>query len=82
MVTQVNTMAPRTRTLNLRITEGQYEAIEAIVESGQYTSKSEFVRELIRNSTDDFTVWLRQKARNEKELYVSLEEFGKEQGFE
>lgn len=75
-------MAIRTRTLNLRITEGQYEAIEELVENGEYTSKSEFIRELIRRSIDDFADYIREKAIRDRDKHTSLEEFAKRHGYD
>ncbi len=75
-------MATRTRTLNLRITKGQYEAIEELVESGEYTSKSEFIRELIRQSIDDFADYIREKAIRDRDKHISLEEYIESRGLE
>jgi len=75
-------MATRTRTLNLRITEGQYEAIEELVESGEYTSKSEFIRELIRQSIDDFADYIREKSIRDRDKHISLEEYIESRGLE
>ena len=45
---QLINMAARTRTLSVRITERQYEELEELVERGEYASKDEFIRELLR----------------------------------
>ena len=75
-------MTPHTKTLNVRVTLGQYERLEELVAQGAYTSKSEYIRELLRNSLDEFSRYLREKSILDRRLMVPLEEFGKSQGLE
>lgn len=75
-------MPTRTMTLNVRITKCQYEMLESLIERGQYTSKSEFIREILRKELDDFSIYLREKARRDREKHIDLDEFGKEWGLE
>lgn len=42
-------MTTKTKTLNVRVTESQYDELEELVERGEYTSKDEYIRELLRN---------------------------------
>jgi Arc/MetJ-type ribon-helix-helix transcriptional regulator len=75
-------MAARTKTLNVKITETQYEELEALVERGEYTSKDEFIRELLREKFDDFISYLHEKAERDREKHISLEAYGKSRGLE
>ena len=71
-----------TRTLNVRITEAQYEELEGIIERGEYTSKGEFIRELLREKFDDFSSYLHEKAKRDRDRHVSLKDYGKSRGLE
>ncbi len=82
MAIQVNAMAPQTRTLSLRISKGQYEQLEDFVDRGDYTSKSEFIRELLRNYFDDYSQHLLFKATKERNRHISLDEYIKSRGLE
>ena len=75
-------MAMKTRTLNIRVTESQYNILEDLVKKGEYTSKGEFIRELLRERFDDFSVYLHKKAKKERAKHVSLEEYGRSRGLE
>lgn len=75
-------MAARTKTLNVKITETQYEELEALVERGEYTSKDEFIRELLREKFDDFISYLHEKAEKDIEEHIPLEAYGKSRGLE
>ncbi len=79
---QVINMATRTKTLNVKITERQYEELEELVERGEYTSKDEFIRELLRQEFDNFTLYLHEKAERDREKHISLESYGKSRGLE
>ncbi|UCF07443.1 MAG: ribbon-helix-helix protein, CopG family [Thermoplasmata archaeon] len=68
------------KTLNVRITETQYEELEELVERGDYTSKGEFIRELLRERFDDFSSYLHEKAERDRDKHISLEEYGKSRG--
>ncbi len=71
------TMTTKTKTLNVRITEGQYGILEDLVGRGEYTSKGEFIRELLREKFDEFSVYLYKKAERDRAKHISLEEYGK-----
>jgi len=75
-------MAARTRTLSVKITERQFEELEELVERGEYASKDEFIRELLRQEFDDFTFYLHEKAERDREKHISLEAYGKSRGLE
>ena len=75
-------MAARTKSLNVEITEKQYEELEELVERGEYTSKDEFIRELLREKFDDFISYLHEKAERDREKHVPLETYGKSRGLE
>ena len=75
-------MAARTKTLNVKITETQYEELEALVERGEYTSKDEFIRELLREKFDDFISYLHEKAERDREKHIPLDVYGKSRGLE
>lgn len=75
-------MTAKTRTLNVRITETQYEELEELVERGEYTSKGEFIRELLREKFDDFSSYLHEKAERDRDKHISLEEYGRSRGLE
>ena len=75
-------MPTKTKTLNVRITEEQYEELEELVERGDYTSKAEFIREIIRERVDDFSRFLHEKAEKDKDKHISLEEYGETRGLE
>lgn len=75
-------MSTKTKTLNVRITEEQYEELEDLVKRGNYTSKAEFIREMLRERFDSFSKYLYRKAEEEREEHVSLEEYGKSRGLE
>ena len=69
-----------TKTLNVRITEGQYEDLEELVDRGEYTSKGEFIRELLRKEFDDFSTYLHEKAERDRNKHIPLEDYGKSRG--
>ena len=71
-----------TKTLNVRITDSQHEELNALVERGDYTSKGEFIRELLRDKFDDFSLYMHEKAMNDRDKHISLEEYGKSRGIE
>jgi Arc/MetJ-type ribon-helix-helix transcriptional regulator len=75
-------MSIKTKTLNVRITNGQYEELEELVNRGEYTSKSEFIRELIREKFDEFSIYLHRKAEKDRKKHVSLKEYGRSRGLE
>jgi Arc/MetJ-type ribon-helix-helix transcriptional regulator len=69
-----------TRTINVRIPEPYYEELNNLVESGEYLSKGEFIRELLREKFDDFSIYIHEKAKKDREKHISLEQYGKERG--
>jgi Arc/MetJ-type ribon-helix-helix transcriptional regulator len=71
-----------TKTLNVRITEAQYEELEELVGRGDYTSKGEFIRELLREKFDDFSSYLHEKADRDRDRHISLNDYGKSRGLE
>lgn len=50
-----------TRTLNVRIPEVQYQMLESLVGHGQYTSISEFIRQMLRRELDDYAAFLHNR---------------------
>ena len=80
-VSYVVTMAT-TKTLNVRITESQHEELDALIERGDYTSKGEFIRELLREKFDDFSSYLHEKAERDRDKHISLEGYGRSRGLE
>lgn len=75
-------MVTRTKVLNVRITEKQYEELEELVEIEGYTSKDEFVRELLCEKINDFVSSLHEKAERDREKHILLETYGKSRGLE
>ncbi|MCK4247683.1 MAG: ribbon-helix-helix protein, CopG family [Methanomicrobia archaeon] len=75
-------MVTKTRTLNVRITEKQYEELEDLIERGEYTSKGEFIRELLREKFDEFASYLHKKAEKDREIHIPLEKYGESRGLE
>ena len=75
-------MPIKTKTLNVRVTESQYDILDELVERGEYTSKGEFIRELLREKFDDFSVYLHEKAKKDRAKHISIEEYGKSRGLE
>lgn len=75
-------MTARTKTLNVKITENQYEESEALVQRGEYASKDEFIRELLREKFDDFISYLHEKAERDRKKHIPLEMYGKSRGLE
>ena len=71
-----------TKTLNIRIPKEQYEELEEIVRVRHYTSKGEYIRELLRQALDDYTEFLHEKAERDKEKHISLKEYGNIRGLE
>lgn len=71
-----------TKVLNVRIPEEQYEKLEETVKARNYTSKAEFIRELLRQVFDDYTRFLHKKAEIDRKKHLSLEEYGKTRGLE
>jgi len=80
MNTTVTKMA--TKTLNIRIPEEQYMEMEELVNDRHYTSKAEFVRELLRGALDEYIESVHREVEEEREKYVPLREYGKKQGLE
>lgn len=78
----VISMTMKTKIVNVRLTENQYVELENLVERGEYLSKSEFIRELIREKLDNFSIYLHEKAEKDKNKHISLEEYGKSRGLE
>lgn len=79
IVTQVTPMVA-TKILNVRIPETLYEELNALVEKGEYMSKGEFIREILREKFDDFSIYLHEKAKKDRDKHITLEEYGKERG--
>ena len=52
------------------------------MEKGEYMSKGEFIRELLREKFDDFSSYLHEKAKKDKNEHISLEEYGRSRGLE
>ena len=75
-------MSTKTKTLNVRITEEQYEELKDLVRRGNYTSKAEFIREMLRKRFDSFSKYLHEKAGKERGEHISLEEYGESRGLE
>ncbi len=71
-----------TKTLNIRIPNEQYEELEEIVKARHYTSKAEYIRELLRNAMDEYIELLHEKVERDKEKHVALEEYGKSRELE
>ncbi len=71
-----------TKTLNIRIPNEQYEELEEIIKARHYTSKAEYIRELLRKSLDEYTELLHKKAEKDKEKHITLKEYGKSRGLE
>lgn len=71
-----------TKTLNIRIPKEQYEELEGIVRARHYTSKAEYIRELLRQALDEYTEFLHKKAERDKEKHISLKEYGESRGLE
>ncbi len=71
-----------TKTLNIRIPKEQYEELEEIVKVRHYTSKAEYIRELLRHAMDEYTELLHEKVERDKEKHVPLEEYGRSRGLE
>ncbi len=71
-----------TKTLNVRVPESLYEELNALVERGDYMSKGEFLRELLREKFDDFSSYLHEKAERDRDKHISLEEYGRSRGLE
>ena len=71
-----------TKTLNVRVPESLYEELNALVERGDYMSKGEFVREILREKFDDFSSYLHEKAEKDRDKHISLEEYGRSRGLE
>lgn len=69
------------KTLNVKVPEGQYEEIEEIIRTRHYTSKAEFIRDLIRRFVHSYVEQLHAKAEDEG-AFTPLEEFGREEGLE
>lgn len=66
-----------TKTLNIRIPKEQYDEIEEIVRARHYTSKGEYIRQLLRESIDEYAAVLHDKAQIEKDKYVPLNKYDK-----
>ena len=71
-----------TKTLNIRIPEEQYMEMEELVNDRHYTSKAEFVRELLRGALDEYIKSMHKEVEEEREKYVPLREYGKKKGLE
>jgi len=76
-------MAPTaTKTLNIRIPAEQYEELEEMVKARHFTSKGEYMRQLLRESLDEYSVMLHEKAERDRGKYVPLRDYGKRKGLE
>ena len=71
-----------TKTLNIRISKEQYDEIDEIVKARHYTSKGEYVRQLLRESLDEYAAVLYNKAESDRDKHVPLKEYGKKKGLE
>lgn len=71
-----------TKTINIRIPEEQYVEMEEIVKIRHYTSKAEFVRELLRSALDEYIELIHKDVEREKSRYTPLREYGKKRGLE
>lgn len=71
-----------TRTLNIRIPTEQYEELEEIVQARHYTSKAEYIRELLRNSLDEYANHISEKAARDRSRHISIDDYAKNQGLE
>ena len=71
-----------TKTLNIRIPEEQYMEVEELVKDRHYTSKAEFVRELLRGALDEYIESMHREVEEEREEYIPLREYGKKEGLE
>ena len=69
-----------TVSLNLRIPREQYEELEELVRVRHYTSKGEFIRELLRRYLDEYTEHLHVKAERDRDLHVPLRDYGNSRG--
>ncbi|MEA1993971.1 MAG: ribbon-helix-helix domain-containing protein [Euryarchaeota archaeon] len=75
-------MAAKTMILNVRITEKQYDELENLIERGEYTSKAEFIREILREKFDEFSLYLHKKAEKDRKSHIPLEKYGRSRGLE
>ena len=75
-------MASQTVTLNVRLTKSQYEKLDEMVDLGDYTSKGEYIRALLRRDFDAQADYLYQKALRDRDKHISLEECAKKWGLE
>lgn len=71
-----------TKTLNVRITETQYNELEELVERGEYTSKGEVIRALLREKFGEFSSYLHEKAERDRYKHIPLQDYGKSRGLE
>jgi len=75
-------MVSKTVTLNIRLPRSQYEKLEEMVALGDYTSKGEYIRELLRRELDELADFLYQRAMRDRDKHISLEEYGRKWGLE
>jgi Arc/MetJ-type ribon-helix-helix transcriptional regulator len=75
-------MAARTKTPHVKLIEKQYEELEELVERREYTSKDEFIEELLREKFDDFAFYLYERAEKDRGKHIPLEVYGKSRGLE
>ena len=52
------------------------------MERGEYTSKDEFIRDILREKFDDFISYLDEKAERDREKHIPLDVYGKSRGLE
>ena len=71
-----------TKTLNLRIPVEQYEELEEIIKARHYTSKAEYIRELLRQALDEYTEVIYEKAERDRREHIPLGTYGKNRGLE
>lgn len=56
------------KTLNVKVPDDQYEAIEEAVRTRNYTSKAEFIRDLVRRYMEDYVDDLHRKAARDEDF--------------
>ncbi|MFO7792754.1 MAG: hypothetical protein R6W73_07230 [Candidatus Saliniplasma sp.] len=50
--------------------------MEELLERRDFTSKAEFIREIIRERVDDFSRFLHEIAEKDRDKHISIEEYG------
>lgn len=69
------------KTLNVKVPDDQYDEIEEIVRTRNYTSKAEFIRDLLRRYVEGYVEDLHRRAARDGD-FQRLEEFGADEGLE